>query len=49
LLFDRVDEVCPNNISAAILAIADGQSADAHVVDHEIAMMATLINILQLQ
>jgi len=49
LLFDRVEEICPNNISAAILAIADGQANDAHVVDHEIAMMACLINVLKLQ
>ena len=48
LLFDRVDEICPNNISAAILAIAEGQTNDALVVDHEINMMATLINVLRL-
>ncbi len=49
LLFDRVDEVCPNNISEAILAIAEGQVNDPQVVDHEICLMATLINILKLQ
>lgn len=48
LLFDRVDEICPSNISAAILAIAEGQTNDALVVDHEINMMATLINVLRL-
>lgn len=49
LLFDRVDDVCPNNISAAILAIAEGQTDDALVMDHEINVMATLINVLKLQ
>ena len=49
LLFDRVDDICPNNISATILAIAEGQSSDALVMDHEINMMATLINVLRLQ
>ena len=49
LLFDRVDDICPNNISATILAIAEGQSNDALVMDHEINMMATLVNVLTLQ
>jgi len=49
LLFDRVDDISPGNISATILAIAEGQSSDALVMDHEINMMATLINILQSQ
>ena len=49
LLFDRVDDICPNNISACILAIAEGQSSDALVMDHEINMMATLVNVLRLQ
>lgn len=49
LLFDRVDELCPSNVSMAILAIADGQSTDAHVVDHEINAMATIIQLLKLQ
>ena len=49
LLFDRVDDICPNNISATILAIAEGQSSDALVMDHEINMMATLVNVLRLQ
>ncbi len=49
LLFDRVEDICPNNISATILAIAEGQSSDALVMDHEINMMATLINVLRLQ
>lgn len=49
LMFDRVDEICPNNISATILAIAEGQSGDALVMDHEISIMATLVNVLNLQ
>lgn len=49
LLFDRVDVVCPNNISAAILALAEGQHRDALVVDKEINAMATIINLLKLQ
>lgn len=49
LLFDKVDEISPNNISETILVIAAGQSEDAHVVDHEINMMATLIRVLQVQ
>jgi replication factor C small subunit len=49
LLFDRVDQLCPNNISAAILALAEGQYRDSFVVDHEINMCATIINILKLQ
>ncbi len=49
LLFDKVDEFSPNNISATILAIAEGAKDDALVVDHEICAMATLINVLKLQ
>lgn len=49
LLFDKVDVVCPNNISAAILALAEGQHRDALVVDKEINAMATIINLLKLQ
>jgi len=49
LLFDKVDQIGPNNISATILAIAEGQVNDALVVDHEINMMAALINVLRLQ
>lgn len=49
LLFDRVEDICPDNISATILAIAEGQANDALVPDHEICIMACLINILKLQ
>lgn len=47
LLFDRVDEYSPNNISGSILAIAEGQFKDGQVPDKEINAMATLINVLQ--
>jgi replication factor C small subunit len=47
LLFDHVTEIAPGNISAAILAIAEGSFRDSQVVDKEITMMATLVNILQ--
>lgn len=49
LLFDRVDKIAPNNVSATILAIAEGAKNDTYVVDHEICAMATLINVLKLQ
>ena len=49
LMFDRVDEISPTNISATILAIAEGQVNDALVPDHEINICATLINVLRLQ
>jgi DNA polymerase III delta prime subunit len=47
ILFDRVDEYAGTNISAVILAIAKGQFQDVQVVDKEINMMATFIEILQ--
>lgn len=47
LLYDKVTIYAPNNISAAILAIADGQYKDALVVDKEINAMATLVNLLE--
>lgn len=46
-LYDRVLEFAPNNVSEVILAIADGQYRDALVVDKEITMMATILNILE--
>ena len=49
LLYDKVDEICPHNISATILAISEGMKDDAFVVDHEINAMATIINVLKLQ
>ncbi len=47
LLYQKVDEYAGNNISAVILAIAEGQYKDVMVVDKEINAMATIINILQ--
>jgi len=47
LLFDKVDGYAPSNISQAILAIAEGMYKDSLVMDKEIAMMATVINLLQ--
>ena len=47
LLYDRVDEYAKGNISQVILHIAEGQKADPFVVNKEINMMATIINILQ--
>ena len=47
LLFDKVDNYAPNNISQAILAISEGLYRDSLVMDKEINMMATIINILQ--
>jgi replication factor C small subunit len=47
LLYSRVEEYAPNNISGTILAIAEGQYRDVSVPDKEINMMATLIQVLQ--
>lgn len=48
-LYDRVLEFAPNHVSEAILAIAEGQYRDALVVDKEITMMATILNILDIK
>jgi DNA polymerase III delta prime subunit len=48
-LFDRVDEYMkPDKVPSAILAIADAQYRDSHVVDKEINAMSMFVNILQL-
>lgn len=47
LLYDRVDTYAKGNVSQVILHIAEGQKYDPHVVNKEINMMATIINILQ--
>jgi DNA polymerase III delta prime subunit len=47
IMFDKVQNFSPNNISGAILAIAEGQYRDAMVVDKEINAMATIINVLE--
>jgi replication factor C small subunit len=46
LLYEKVDEFAPNNISQVILELADGQYKDASVVDKEINFCATLIRVL---
>ena len=47
LLYSRVEEYAPNNISGTILAIAEGQYRDVTSPDKEINAMATLVRILQ--
>lgn len=47
LLYERVDEYAKGNVSQTILHIAEGQKFDGQVVNKEINMMATIINILQ--
>jgi replication factor C small subunit len=47
LLYEKVDEYGKGHISQVILHIAEGQKFDGQVVNKEINMMATLINILQ--
>jgi replication factor C small subunit len=46
LLYDRVDDYAGNNISAAILAVAEGHRWDSLVVDKELNMAGTIINLL---
>jgi DNA polymerase III delta prime subunit len=48
VLFDRVEEYAPENISAAILAIAEGQFKSSVVVDQEINVCATIIELLEI-
>jgi replication factor C small subunit len=47
LLYSKVTDYADGNISQVILAIAEGQYKDSLVVDKEIAMMATMIQVLQ--
>ena len=47
LLYSKVDEYAPSNISQAILAISEGCYKDSLVMDKEINMMGTVINLLQ--
>lgn len=47
LLYEKVDEYAKGHVSQAILHIAEGQKFDGQVVNKEINMMATLVNILQ--
>lgn len=46
LLYDRVDEYAPNNTSAAILILADGQYKASMCIDKEIPTMAMVIELL---
>lgn len=48
MLFDHVTDYATGRIPEAILAIAEGQYKDAMVVDKEINMMATFINLLNI-
>lgn len=49
LLYDKVDEYSPKSVSQTILHINEGQYRDALVIDKEINMCSTLINILGAQ
>lgn len=46
LLYEKVDEFAPHQVSQVILELADGQYKDAIVVDKEINFCATLIRVL---
>jgi DNA polymerase III delta prime subunit len=48
LLFEKVDDYGKGHISQVIRAIAEGQKGDVQVVNKEINMMATVIEILQI-
>ena len=47
-LYDKVDEYAKGNVANVILAIADGTSKDAIVVDKEITFCSTIIQILNI-
>ena len=46
LLYEKVDEFAPNNVSQVILELADGQYKDAIVIDKEINFCSCLIRVL---
>jgi DNA polymerase III delta prime subunit len=48
MLYDKVDDYAAGNTANVILAIADGLSKDALVVDKEIVFMSTIIQILNI-
>jgi hypothetical protein len=48
LLYEKVDTYGAGHVSQVIVAIAEGQKGDGQVVNKEINMMATIINILQI-
>mgnify|MGYP003131464685 FL=1 len=45
LLFDEVDTYAPGKEPECILAVANGQQQDVHVVDKEINFVSTIIKI----
>ena len=45
-LYEKVDEYAGTNTSSVILLLAEGQYKDALVIDKEIVMMATIIQII---
>ncbi len=47
MLYDKVTDISPNNVSAAIVAIAEGQYRDSLVVDKEINTMAMIVQLLE--
>ena len=47
-LYDKIDDYGKGNIANIIIALADGTSKDAIVVDKEIQFMATMISILNI-
>lgn len=47
-LYDKIDDYAKGNVANVIIALAEGTSKDALVVDKEITFMATIISILQL-
>ncbi len=47
-LYDNIDTFANKSVGAVILAIADGQYKDVHVVDKEINFMAVIVNIINI-
>jgi DNA polymerase III delta prime subunit len=47
-LYEKVDEYCPDDTANVILTLSEGQYKSSMVIDKEINMMATLINILNI-
>ena len=45
LLYDEVDSYAKNNVPECIIAVAEGQYNDVHVVDKEINFMSTIMKI----
>lgn len=47
-LYDKLDDYAKGNTANVIIALAEGTSKDALVVDKEITFMATIISVIQL-